>query len=308
MRLSCWRAIAIAAVVASTSSASAQYVPGPGMPGTNGTRIVAGLQPKRGAFGQITYVATIQAQRSGILPFYGQLPPLWFPPQYIPVPVVPPQQPPVIIQNIVQAPATPPAANRGPAIPNEFDPAPPKGKAGIARGPAPAPMVQPPAAAVAAPAARVPNRADADRAVDAGRKAFADGQYGRAGELFARAAAISPDDAAARFLMSQAYFAVGKYREAVAAIATGVQVAPDWAAKRFQVKDLYWKAPNLYADHIKALRDSLTAFPDDPLLHFLLGHQLWFEGKKDEAVALFQKAQTLGKDQSPAAVFLADRR
>src|SRR5213078_1832721 len=83
-------------------------------------------------------------------------------------------------------------------------------------------------------------RADSDRVAEVGRKAFTEGQYGRALELFRKAAEVTPDEASSQYLISQAQFALGKYPQAVMAIAAGIKIRPDWADARFVSRDLYW--------------------------------------------------------------------
>ena len=65
---------------------------------------------------------------------------------------------------------------------------------------------------------------------------------------------------------------------------------PDWPDARFQPLDLYGPHPADYADHAKALADALGRRPGDPDLLFLDGYALWFDGRKDDARPLFQKA------------------
>jgi hypothetical protein len=213
--------------------------------------------------------------------------------------------PPIVVQNIIQAPGV--AAVGGGFVPPEADvPAPAK------RAPAPKPAkpaapakvipVIPPPPPKELPAQ--PGRADADRIAEAGRKAFGDGQYGRALELFRKAAEITPNEPSAYYLISQAEFALGKYREAVEAIKAGIALRADWPDARFVSRELYWKKPELYDDHLNALRQAATEFPNDATLAFLLAHQLWFDGKHDDGKVLFQKAATIAKGQTPAEVFL----
>jgi hypothetical protein len=209
-------------------------------------------------------------------------------------------QPPIVIQNIVQAPAIAAPARPG-VIPAEFDPAKPAPRGGrqVAM-----PPVAPPPVIVPEPKAAMPlGRADADRVSEAGHKAFSDGQYGRALELFRRAAELTPNEPSVQYLISQAYFALGKYREAVAAIAAGMALRADWADARFVSRDLYWKKPEIFDEHLKLLRQAVEQFPADASLLFLLGHELWFDGKREEARAIILKARQFGKDQSPAAAF-----
>ncbi len=294
--------IAAAAVLFAASAAHAQYPYGP--PGRNKSTVV--IQVRNGPFSSFIAAASYQ----GYGP-YGYVNPWYYGPVpiYVPIYIPPPQpSPPVVIQNFVQPP--PPIVEPGrPAFPAEFDPNPAKAapkiaaKPGAKLGPAPKPgapggIQDPPRPA------KVIGRADADRAVEAGRKAFVDGQYGRAAELFLRAAEIAPNEASIQFLMAQAYFALGKYREAVSAITAGIAVRPDWADARFESRDPYGKKPALFDDHLAALRKAVAAFPDDATLAFLLGHELWFDGKVDEARTVLHKAQKLGNDATPVGVYL----
>jgi tetratricopeptide (TPR) repeat protein len=208
-----------------------------------------------------------------------------------------------VIQNIIQG--APPA--RAAFVPPEFEPpaapfAPKPGRPARPAAKVVGPVIPPDPPR---PPAGLAGRADADRVAEAGRRAFTDGQYGRALELFRRAAVLTPDEPSAHYLVSQAQFALGKYREAVVAIAAGMAVRPDWPQARFGSRELYWKKPELFDDHLAALRQAEAEFPDDANLVFLLGHQVWFDGKHDEARPLFRKAAALGKGQTPAEAFLA---
>jgi hypothetical protein len=305
MRLSLRFAAAAVTVLVITNFSSAQV--GGGFHQRQGIA----FQVRTGPNSSFTYVAG--SYGFGFGPIYGPLPPWYYGQPGVPIVNNPfTVQPPVVINNVVQVPpAAPPAAapppNRGPQVPAEFDPAPapganpkPAAKPGRAAGP------QKPAALMPDPpkAVKLPGRAEADRAVETARKSFSEGQYGRAAELFARAADMTPNEPSALWLLSQAEFALGKYREAVDAIAAGMALRPDWSEARFNSRDLYWKKPELFDDHLKALRDAVASFPDDPILLFLLGHELWFDGKADEAKALMLKAKQLGNGKTPAEKFL----
>ena len=304
MRPSLRTAAAAVVLVLTASEASAQYwYP----PGYKPKTVVVSIP--YGPFGRLNLPATV-FQRTPVPP--GLYPPWYYGP-IVPVPVpVPSPQPPVIIQNNVNPPAV--AAENVPGgkggFPNEFDPTPPKAggknppKNGRAAG-------KPPAKAeVGAAIPNVPKQApklapvaEADRVAEAAKKAFADGQYGRALELFRRAVVITPQDASAHFNVAQTAFALGKYRDAVEAIKAGVALRPDWADARFVARNLYSKKPAAFDDHLKALREAVTAFPEDPTLLFLLGHQLWFDNKVAEARPFLQKALDFGKDRTPAGSF-----
>jgi|SoiMethySBSTD1v2_1073268.scaffolds.fasta_scaffold272265_2 hypothetical protein len=301
MRSSLRNAIAVLALVLAVSSASAQLVMLPMQTSFSRGRASIFVQPRIvpvSSYGYSTgyYGFTGGAWNAGFAQWWGP-------------PVVYGPPPPIIIQNIIQPPvggALPaePAARNGVVIPPEFDPPAVKAPAKAARlGPA----AKPPEAAVPAPArpaAQPPGRAEADFITESGTKAFADGQYGRAVELFRKAAEITPNEPSAHYRVAQAQFARGKYHEAVAAIAAGMALRADWSEARFAPRDMYWKKPAAFDDHLNALRHAVTAYPDDPDLLFLLGHQLWFDGKRDEAKAYILKARAIGKGQTPANAFV----
>ena len=272
-----------------------------------------GFHVRTGPYNSFTYVGG--PYRFGFGPIYGPVPSWYY--GWPGIPLVPnpyfvqPAPPtPVVIQNIIQAPGVA-AAAPGPQglVPPELAGPPAVKPAPAPRAARPAPPPRPVAPdlprVAPGPAPAAGGQAGADRLAEAGRKAFAAGEYGRALELFRRAAELTPHEPSAHYLVSQAQFALGKYREAVAAIAAGIAVRADWPDARFVSRDLYWKTPEAFDEHLKALRQAVAAFPDDPELLFLLGHQLWFDGRHDEARPLFQKAATVGKERTPAGAFLA---
>jgi hypothetical protein len=283
-------AAVVAALLVFTSASHAQFY------GGFGYRQAYAFNFRAGSF---TYFGAYRFGFGYTYPTY----PLWYYGPAWPVYANPwPVQQPIVIQNIIQAGAAVPVANgRPPVIPAEFE-APPK--------PAPKPPpkeAKPPPPPVIVPdlpkADRALGRPDADRLAESGSKAFANGQYGRALELFRKAAEITPNEPSTHYLVSQALFALGKYREAVASIAAGIKLRGDWSDARFKSRDLYWKKAEVFDDHLKALRQAVAEFPQDATLLFLLVHQLWFDGKHDEARKLIEKARAIGKGQTPAGAF-----
>ena len=270
------------ALFGSADSAQAQFR------GGYGQRQNVFFQVRNGPYSSFTYSAG--SYGFGFGPIYGPVPSWYYGYPGIPIVNNPIQvQPPIIINNIIQAPQVPAAPPRPPVIPADF------GQVAI-----PAPKPLPPKRPVE-PAKPMLGQPDADRVAEAGRKAFADGQYGRALELFQRAATITPNEPSVHFLISQAQFALGKYREALAAIADGMALRVDWSDARFVSRDLYWKKPAIFDDHLLSLRQAVESFPDDAGLLFLLGHELWFDGKHEEAKPLILKARKFGK--GPAESF-----
>lgn len=155
-----------------------------------------------------------------------------------------------------------------------------------------------------APGRAAKPRAEADQQIERGRIVFANDEYGRAIEHFRRAAAFAPDESTASFLLAQAQFAVGKYDEAVANITDGLKRRPDWPKSRYRSRELYRDKMADYDAHLQNLRDALAADLDDPRLLFLLGVQLWFDGKQEAAKPLLERAAKTAKDPTAIRAFL----
>jgi Flp pilus assembly protein TadD len=68
--------------------------------------------------------------------------------------------------------------------------------------------------------------------------------------------------------------------------------------------ELYGAAVGEYAEHLERLRQTLRKHPDDPVLLFLLGYQLWFDGRKEEARPLFRRALPRAADRAAIERFL----
>lgn len=173
----------------------------------------------------------------------------------------------------------PPARKEAPKPPpkKEVPPAPPKeGKA------KPKPRPRPPV-----PEAPLPEN---EQLLEKGREAFAMMEYGRAAERFRQSIARAPKVPLAYFLLAQALLALGKYDEAVDAIQDGMALRPDWPASGFRPLALYGLNPAEYPDHLRRLEAAVARHPKDPDLLFLYAYQLWFDGRKEEARLLFQRA------------------
>jgi hypothetical protein len=150
-------------------------------------------------------------------------------------------------------------------------------------------------------------RAEHDRLVALGREAFAAEEYGRAAEFFRRATHRNPVAAEANFLLAQALLPLGKYREAVDAIHAGLRLRPDWPTARFRPLELYGPNVAAFPEHLHRLEAALSRHPDDPVLLFLYAYELWFDGRREEAVPLFERAAPLVPDRSAIERFLQAR-
>ncbi len=237
------------------------------------------------------------------------------------VQVYSPPPPPVVI---APPPITPPALPQRP--PEEVEPPRPKAPADNAGGgfrpvrppeeprPAPKPPEPPkekprekPAELPRPPFPDTDPRAESARLTALGLEAFAEAQYGRAAQRFRQATQVNPNDARAHLLLAQAEVALGKYDEAVEAIHQGMRLDPDWATAKFRPVALYNGNVADWPEHLQRLQEALTQHPNDGVLLFLTAYQLWFDGRQDEARALFQLAAAVAADKSFSERFLLAR-
>jgi hypothetical protein len=204
-------------------------------------------------------------------------------------PVRPPAVPPIPPQ-----PKVPPIPPVNPPPKGKQNPLPPD------KPKEPPPVPEPP---------RPPRPADDPRAESArqrqlGEDAFAAGEYGRAALRFRQAAHVNPNDARAFFLLAQAEVALGKYDAAVEAIQNGMRLDPDWPSAQFRPVGLYGDNVTDLPEHLQALEDALARHPDDPTLLFLTAYELWFDGRRDEARPLFERAAAVAPDRGFSERFL----
>lgn len=183
-----------------------------------------------------------------------------------------------------------PAPQQVPEAPRRQEPPPPK----PAEPPPPIPERKRPEPTPAAEFARH---------IVEGKDAFAVKSYGLALQHFRRAASIKPQDELGYVLQVEALFALGKYREAVEMIHATLLLKPSWPSTLFHPRDLYEAAAD-YEERIKTLEQTLAARANDPVLLFLYAYQLWFDGRKDEARPVFERALPLVQDKSGIERFL----
>jgi predicted Zn-dependent protease len=142
------------------------------------------------------------------------------------------------------------------------------------------------------------------RLLGRGEEAFGDLEYGRAAQRFRQAVRLRPAEARAHFLLAQALLAQGKYHAAHDAILAGLERDPAWPARPFRPLALYGDAVAEYPAQLAALRATRARHPDDPVLLFLWAYQLWFDGRKDEAVGVFRRALAAGAGREGVEKFL----
>jgi hypothetical protein len=176
--------------------------------------------------------------------------------------------------------------------------------------PEPPPRPRPPDRPPGLPRPMLPEAdplAESARQIELGKEAFAAEEYARAFSRFRRATKLAAREPMAHFLLAQALFAIGKYDEAVESIHAGLRLRPDWPKSRFRAAELYGPNAAEFAEHLKRLEAAVDRHPDDPVLLFLYGYQLWFDGRQDEAVPFFRRAAAVAPDKTDIERFLNAR-
>jgi tetratricopeptide (TPR) repeat protein len=139
-------------------------------------------------------------------------------------------------------------------------------------------------------------QAESTRLVELGMGAFQAGAYGLAAQRFGQATQVTPALAHTFFLLAQAEFALGKYRDAIDTIHAGMKIDKQWPRTAFQPRlELYKGRDAEYAEHMKHVTDAAAAAPNNATLLFLVAHQVWFDGQRKDALALFQRARPLAE-------------
>jgi hypothetical protein len=141
-------------------------------------------------------------------------------------------------------------------------------------------------------------RDETARLIEQGITAFQGGLYGLAAQRFRQATEVSPNLAKGYFFLAQAEFAQGRFRDAVDTIHTGMKIDKQWPRTPVQPRlELYKGRDAEYGDHLKRLTDAAASNLNNSTLLFLVGHQLWFDGQRKDALALFQSARPLASPQ-----------
>lgn len=144
--------------------------------------------------------------------------------------------------------------------------------------------------------------------ITSGNEAFAAGDYRFALRRFQQAAAALPAEPLSLFLVAQAELALGNYDSAAKAIVDGLVKQPQWPLSDYQPRQLY--APNSrdFEKHLEQLAEASAKKPRDDKLLFLVGFQLWFDGRRDEALLFFKRAAAVADDTTAIDRFLKAAR
>ncbi|MBI2804060.1 MAG: tetratricopeptide repeat protein [Planctomycetes bacterium] len=161
-------------------------------------------------------------------------------------------------------------------------------------------QVKPPAALPP----KVDRRSEGEQLIDEGIASFRKREFGLALLRFRQAGEADPPGPRAGFYQAQANLAIGKYAQAADLLKDALRKNPDWPASNFRPKkDLYGDPADLM-NLRKRLEQAQAADPNDADLLFLLGYLSWFDGQRDEAVALFNRSRVRAGDTQWCDLFL----
>jgi len=96
-----------------------------------------------------------------------------------------------------------------------------------------------------------------------------------------------------------------KYHEAADAVAKGLASFPEWAQAKVDLRNAYGD-PAVYRLLINDLKAEVERSPKDASLHFLLGYEYFYTGRKNAAQELFEETLKLDPNNAGAKCLLDD--
>ncbi len=141
------------------------------------------------------------------------------------------------------------------------------------------------------------------RYVDYGDYYFKEGRYRDAADAYAKARTLLPADASLHFVMADAVFAVADYHFAAFLIGEGLRLEPGLARAETDKRLLYSK-PEVFEEHMSALRRYLEGKPYDAMAHLVLGYNLKFSGQPEKALAAFRRVLEIDPTHASAKLFV----
>jgi tetratricopeptide (TPR) repeat protein len=142
-------------------------------------------------------------------------------------------------------------------------------------------------------------RSEFEEAQDAGAAAVAvlKEMEGQRAESLPLACRVAP------FVMADALVGRKKFAEASAAILQGLNAVPEWPKAERDLHAVYGD-PEPYEAALDALKEQAKKAANDASLHFLLGYELHFTGRKDAAKEQFEKVLKIDPGHAGAKLFL----
>ena len=145
----------------------------------------------------------------------------------------------------------------------------------------------------------------AKKYVELGDFYFQATRYEAAAEAYAKARNYMPTDASVHLVLADAVFANGDYHYAAFLVAEAVRLEPQIVTADTDKRDFYGDAADFDAQ-FDALQRYCDDKPYDVWARLLLGYNLRFTERSEEAAAAFRRVLTLDRDNATARAFLAD--
>jgi tetratricopeptide (TPR) repeat protein len=115
---------------------------------------------------------------------------------------------------------------------------------------------------------------------------------------FEKALSLDSTDIDLRFALGKALAFDQRYSEAIAQYQWVADQNPDYPGAQYELGSIYYRAgqaqPGYYAEALPRLEKYTSLVPNDPRGWSLLGRDLFYLGRKDEAFAAMTKAEELG--------------
>lgn len=133
---------------------------------------------------------------------------------------------------------------------------------------------------------------------------FREGRFAEAADAYARAKTYAPEDGTVHFALADAVFASGDYHFAAFLIGEGLRLDPSLATADTDKRLLYGDV-GLFESQMQTLLRYLEDKPYDAMAHLVLGHNLKFSGRPQEAEKAFRRVLEIDPGNIAAQRFLA---
>lgn len=132
---------------------------------------------------------------------------------------------------------------------------------------------------------------------------FRQGRYDQAAIAYERAIQENPDHAALRFILADARFAMGDFHGAAAAIRQGLDRDANLAKAKAD-KLAFYESREAFDKQMEALYRFANEHPANADAQLVLGFNLLFSGKAQDARQAFERAVAIDPQDRAAALFL----
>jgi tetratricopeptide (TPR) repeat protein len=142
-----------------------------------------------------------------------------------------------------------------------------------------------------------------DESLNTGLRAFAEGRYDEAADMFLLATRLDNGDPASRLYATQALFALQQYDPAVPLLRRAFELQPNLLYLRFDLR-LNYNNPEDLTAQLESLKAAVADYPDWAGGYLLLGYELFHSGERNEAYKAFTRAAEIDPTDQLARRFL----